>query len=36
VLISGTFRILDDSPGRGPAQVLPVTAELPVQVDAQR
>jgi hypothetical protein len=36
VLLSGQFRILDDTPGRGPAQVLPVTAELPVQVDAQR
>jgi hypothetical protein len=35
-LISGKFRILDDTPGRGPAQVLPISAELPVQIDAQR
>jgi hypothetical protein len=36
VLLQGSFRILDESPGRGPAQVLPVTGELPVQVDVQR
>jgi hypothetical protein len=29
----GNFQVLDDTPGRGPAQVLPVSAELPVKID---
>ena len=33
-LIMGKFQVLDDTPGRGPAQVLPVSAELPVRIDA--
>ena len=33
-MLIGNFQILDDTPGRGPAQVLPVSAELPVRVDA--
>jgi len=32
-LILGNFQVLDDTPGRGPAQVLPVSAELPVRID---
>jgi hypothetical protein len=32
-LIMGNFQVLDDTPGRGPAQVLPVSAELPVRID---
>jgi hypothetical protein len=35
VLVSGQFQILDDTPGRGPAQVLPIAAELPVRVEAE-
>jgi len=34
-LILGNFQVLDDTPGRGPAQVLPVSAELPVRIDAE-
>lgn len=34
VFLSGQFQVLDDSPGRGPAQVLMVRGELPVQVEA--
>ena len=33
-LLHGHFQVLDDTPGRGPAQVLEVAAELPVSVDA--
>jgi hypothetical protein len=33
-LVMGNFQVLDDTPGRGPAQVLPVSAELPVKIDA--
>jgi hypothetical protein len=33
--ISGQFQMLDDTPGRGPAQVLPISAELPVKIDAE-
>ncbi|MEA2711135.1 MAG: hypothetical protein QOF78_3736 [Phycisphaerales bacterium] len=33
-LLMGNFQVLDDTPGRGPAQVLPVSAELPVKIDA--
>jgi hypothetical protein len=32
-LVMGNFQVLDDTPGRGPAQVLPVSAELPVKID---
>ena len=32
-LLMGNFQVLDDTPGRGPAQVLPVSAELPVRID---
>jgi hypothetical protein len=32
-LLIGNFQVLDDAPGRGPAQVLPVSAELPVRID---
>ena len=35
-MVMGNFQVLDDTPGRGPAQVLPVSAELPVQVDEHR
>ena len=33
-LLRGHFQVLDDTPGRGPAQVLEVAAELPVKIDA--
>jgi hypothetical protein len=33
-MLMGNFQVLDDTPGRGPAQVLPVSAELPVKIDA--
>jgi hypothetical protein len=33
-LLIGNFQVLDDTPGRGPAQVLPVSAELPARIDA--
>lgn len=33
-MLMGNFTVLDDTPGRGPAQVLPVSAELPVRVEA--
>ena len=36
VQMMGSFRVLDDTPGKGPAQVLPISAEFPVQIDAQR
>ena len=36
VLLLGNFQVLDDTPGRGPAQVLPVSAELAVQIDPQQ
>lgn len=32
-VLMGNFTVLDDTPGRGPAQVLPVSAELPVKID---
>ena len=32
-LMMGNFQVLDDTPGRGPAQLLPVSAELPVKID---
>ena len=35
-MVMGNFQILDDTPGRGPAQILPVSAEMPVQVDVER
>ena len=36
VQLGGQFRVLDDTPGKGPAQVLPLSAELAVQVDKER
>ena len=33
-MLIGNFQVLDDTPGRGPAQLLPVSAELPVKIDA--
>jgi hypothetical protein len=33
-LIVGKFQVLDDTPGRGPAEILPVSAELLVRIDA--
>jgi hypothetical protein len=35
-MVMGNFQVLDDTPGRGPAQVLPVSAEMPVQIDVER